>query len=80
MNRKKKLELTWIGRENRPKLEPRILWEDPEQSSHAKHGVIDHELFDNRLIIDRSLHLTKLRQNECFPFAKCCPKICWPKG
>jgi adenine-specific DNA-methyltransferase len=24
-NRKQKLELTWIGKENRPKLEPRIL-------------------------------------------------------
>lgn len=24
-----RLELTWIGKENRPKLEPRILVEDP---------------------------------------------------
>jgi len=31
-----KLELTWIGKENRPKLEPRILIEDPEKSYHAK--------------------------------------------
>jgi adenine-specific DNA-methyltransferase len=28
-----KLELTWIGKENRPRLEPRILLEDPEKSS-----------------------------------------------
>jgi len=27
-----KLELTWIGKENQPKLEPRILIEDPERS------------------------------------------------
>ncbi len=27
-----KLELTWIGKENRPHLEPRILIEDPEKS------------------------------------------------
>jgi adenine-specific DNA-methyltransferase len=27
--KKQKLELTWIGKENRPKLEPRILLEDP---------------------------------------------------
>ena len=27
-----RLELTWIGKENQPKLEPRILIEDPEQS------------------------------------------------
>jgi adenine-specific DNA-methyltransferase len=29
-NRKQKLELTWIGKVNRPKLEPRILLEDIE--------------------------------------------------
>jgi len=34
--RKTKFELTWIGKENRPKLEPRILIEDPELSYHAK--------------------------------------------
>ena len=28
MTKKQKLELTWIGKENRPKLEPRILLED----------------------------------------------------
>jgi adenine-specific DNA-methyltransferase len=26
---KQKLELTWIGKEKRPQLEPRILLEDP---------------------------------------------------
>ena len=31
MSKKEKLELTWIGKENRPKLEPRILLEDPEE-------------------------------------------------
>jgi|GEM_PF-3408970 len=36
MNKKQKLELTWIGKENRPKLEPRILLEDPLRSYHAK--------------------------------------------
>lgn len=36
MSRKKtRLELTWIGKEERPKLEPRILLEDPEKSYHA---------------------------------------------
>ena len=32
MNKNQKLELTWIGKENQPKLEPRILIEDPEKS------------------------------------------------
>ena len=36
---KQKLELTCIGKENRPKLEPRILLEDPAKSYHAKHRV-----------------------------------------
>lgn len=34
--KKPRLELTWIGEENRPKLEPRILLEGPETSYHAK--------------------------------------------
>ena len=33
---KNKLELTWIGKEERPRLEPRILLEDPVRSYHAK--------------------------------------------
>ena len=36
---KPKLELTWIGKENRPKLEPRILLEDAAKSYHAKFRV-----------------------------------------
>jgi adenine-specific DNA-methyltransferase len=34
-NRLKRLELTWIGKEDRPRLEPRILLED-EELSYAK--------------------------------------------
>ena len=41
MTKKQKLELTWIGKENRPRLEPRILLEDPEKSYHAKQRVTD---------------------------------------
>jgi adenine-specific DNA-methyltransferase len=50
MSSKKKLELTWIGKENRPKLEPRILLEDPAKTYHAKHRVTDNDIFDNKLI------------------------------
>jgi len=32
MTKLQKLELTWIGKDNQPKLEPRILIEDPEKS------------------------------------------------
>jgi len=34
-----KLELTWIGKENRPKLEPRILIGDVGRSYHAASRV-----------------------------------------
>jgi hypothetical protein len=33
MTKKQKLELTWMGKENRPRVEPRILLEDPEMPS-----------------------------------------------
>jgi hypothetical protein len=38
-NKNPKLELTWIGKEHRPRLEPRILLELPERSHHAKFRV-----------------------------------------
>src|SRR5439155_9752747 len=34
-NRKQRLELTWIGKDQRTKLEPRILIEDQSSSYHA---------------------------------------------
>ena len=36
MMKKQKLELTWMGKEKRPKLEARILLEDTEKSYHAQ--------------------------------------------
>ncbi len=50
-----RLELTWIGKENRPKLEPRVLIEDPAKSYHAAHRVGEDDLFDNRLIFGDNL-------------------------
>lgn len=62
--KKQKLELTWIGKENRPKLEPRILVEDPEKSYHAPHRVGENDLFDNKLIFgDNLLALKALEQS-----------------
>jgi adenine-specific DNA-methyltransferase len=49
ISQKQKLELTWIGKENRPRLEPRILLEDPEKSFHARHRVTDNDLFATRI-------------------------------
>ena len=50
MKSKQKLELTWIGKDVRPKLEPRILLGDLEKSYHAKHRVTESDILDNRLI------------------------------
>ena len=66
-----RLELTWIGKENRPKLEPRILIEDPSKSYHAKHRVSDHDLFDNRLIFGDNLLALKALEQEFTGKIKC---------
>jgi adenine-specific DNA-methyltransferase len=71
MNRRPKLELTWIGKENRPRLEPRILLEDSEKSYHAKHRVTDHDLFDNRLIFGDNLLALKALEQEFAGRIKC---------
>jgi len=61
--RKQKLELTWIGKDERPRLEPRILLEDEDKSYHAKALVADHDIFDNILIHgDNLLALKALEQ------------------
>jgi hypothetical protein len=49
MAAKQKLELMWVGKENRPRLEPRILLEDSSLSYHAPHVVTENDIFDNRL-------------------------------
>ena len=71
MNKKQKLELTWIGKENRPKLEPRILLEDPAKSCHAKHRVSVNDIFDNRLIFGDNLLALKALEAEFAGKVKC---------
>lgn len=69
--RKHKLELTWLGKEHRPKLEPRILLEDPERSYHAPHRVAEHDIFDNRLIFGDNLLALKALEQEFAGKIKC---------
>lgn len=61
-NRLKRLELTWIGKEERPRLEPRILLED-EELSYAKR-VSKNDIFDNRLIHGDNLLALKALEQE----------------
>ncbi len=71
MSNRTKLELTWIGKENRPRLEPRILLEDPERSYHAPRRVTDQDLFDNRLIFGDNLLALKALEQEFLGRVRC---------
>lgn len=71
MNKRTKLELTWIGKENRPRLEPRILLEDPALSHHASHRVTENDIFDNRLIFGDNLLALKALEQEFSGKIKC---------
>lgn len=62
----KKLELTWLGKDQVTKLEPRILIEDAEFSYHASKRFSDDDIFDNKIIFgDNLLALKALEQDYC---------------
>lgn len=67
---KQKLELTWIGKHKRPKLEARILLEDSEKSYHAKVRS-ESAAFDNRLIFGDNLLALKALEQEFTGKVKC---------
>lgn len=71
MNRHQRLELTWIGKDTRPKLEPRILLEDPTRSYHASQRVTGRDQFDNRLIFGDNLLALKALEAEFAGRVKC---------
>jgi adenine-specific DNA-methyltransferase len=71
MPQKQKLELTWIGKENRPRLEPRVLLEDLGKSYHAEHRVTGNDIFDNRLIFGDNLLALKALEQEFAGGVKC---------
>ena len=59
-----KLELTWIGKDNQPKLEPRILIEDPEKSYGDKNS-------ENMLIYGDNLLALKALEQDFAGKIKC---------
>jgi adenine-specific DNA-methyltransferase len=71
MNKTTKLELTWIGKNVRPLLEPRILLDELSRSYHAKTRVSDHDIFDNRLIFGDNLLALKALEQEFVGKVKC---------
>jgi adenine-specific DNA-methyltransferase len=70
-NRKQRLELTWIGKDERPRLEPRVLLEDSDKSYHAKARVTGHDIFDNLLIFGDNLLALKALEQEFAGKVKC---------
>lgn len=71
MGNHNRLELTWIGKDIVPRLEPRILLEDQELSYHSAHRVTDHDIFDNRLIFGDNLLALKALEQEFTGKIKC---------
>jgi len=71
MTKRQKLELTWIGKEERPRLEPRILLEEPALSYHAAKRVTPNDLFDNRLIFGDNLLALKALEQDYAGKVKC---------
>lgn len=63
-NGKQKLELTWIGKNEQPKLEPRILIEDPEKSYGDKNT-------ENMLIYGDNLLALKALEQDFTGKIKC---------
>jgi len=71
MSKKQKLELTWVGKDNRPRLEPRILIEDTEKSYHAAARVSENDIFDNVLIHGDNLLALKALEADYAGMVKC---------
>lgn len=71
MTAKQRLELTWIGKEKRPRLEPRILLEDPALSHHAPFRRTEHDIYDNKLIFGDNLLALKALEQDYTGKVKC---------
>lgn len=69
--RRQRLELTWIGKDERPRLEPRILLEEQDKSHHAAVRVSDDDIFDNILIHGDNLLALKALEREYAGQVKC---------
>jgi len=71
MAQKHKLELTWIGKEKRARLEPRILLEDPDVTYHADRRVSSVDIFENILIFGDNLLALKTLERDFTGRIKC---------
>ena len=69
--KKQKLELTWVGKDKRPRLEPRVLVEDSAKSHHANVRRGKSDIFDNLLIHGDNLLALKALEQEFSGRVKC---------
>ena len=70
MNGKQRLELNWVGKSERPRLEPRILIEEPGKSYHAAVKG-EGDIFDNVLVRGDNLLALKALQQEFAGKVRC---------
>lgn len=68
---KTKLELTWIGKNEKKKLEPRILLEEASKAYCATQKVTEEDIFDNKLIFGDNLLALKALEQEYVGKVKC---------
>ncbi len=71
VTKKRRLELSWVGKQNQPLLEPRLLLEDQTLSYHATRHVCEQDKFDNRLIYGDNLLALKALEQEFTGCIKC---------
>jgi adenine-specific DNA-methyltransferase len=71
VSRKTKLELTWVGKENRPRLEPRVLIDVPELSHAAPAADGIAGIMDNLLVQGDNLLALKALEAEYAGRVKC---------
>lgn len=71
MSKKTRLELTWIGKDERPKLEPRILVENVKLSHHASTRRSEEDIFDNMLVQGDNLLALKALEQRYAGRVKC---------
>ncbi|MCU0754538.1 MAG: site-specific DNA-methyltransferase [Xanthomonadales bacterium] len=71
MSTRNRLELTWVGKDQRPRLEPRILLEEPDYSHHAPARRSAADQFDNLLIHGDNLLALKALEADYAGKVKC---------
>lgn len=71
MTQNNRLELTWVGKEKRTQVEPRILLDDPSLSYHAPARKSAADQFDNLLIQGDNLLALKALETEYAGKVKC---------